>query len=160
VRPDLDKVGAILTRARQAAIDYYELTGKPLGITGEIGEYFTAHILGLQLAAAREPGFDAIDDSGRKIQIKARAVADPARPGSGRVGKIQLDHPWECVMLILMNKRFEPQVIFEALRSALEDALTRPGSRACNQRGQLAISTFISIGCQVWHTGPDRPKRP
>jgi len=36
---NLNEVGAILERARQAAIDYYQLPGKPLGITGEYGEY-------------------------------------------------------------------------------------------------------------------------
>ncbi|TPW28116.1 DUF6998 domain-containing protein [Pararhizobium mangrovi] len=71
---DLDKAGEILERARQAAIDYYALKGKPLGITGEIGEYVTARLLGLQLVDAREPGYDAVDSAGRKIQIKARSV--------------------------------------------------------------------------------------
>src|SRR3546814_9951204 len=68
---DVEKAGEILERARQAAIEYYELTGKPLGITGEVGEYLAAKILGLQLADARAPGYDATDDRGRRIQIKA-----------------------------------------------------------------------------------------
>ncbi|UEM04729.1 hypothetical protein JL101_004620 [Skermanella rosea] len=69
---DIEKAGEILERAKQAAVEYYALTGKPLGITGEMGEYLAAKILGLQLAEARAPGYDAIDDDGRRIQIKAR----------------------------------------------------------------------------------------
>ena len=62
---DLEQAGQILERARKAAIDYYELTGKPLGITGEFGEYVSAKVLGLELADARSPGYDAIDDDGQ-----------------------------------------------------------------------------------------------
>lgn len=147
---DLDKAGEILERARQAAIDYYGLTGKPLGITGEIGEYLTARLLGLQLVDAREPGYDAIDDAGRKIQIKARSIPDAKRRTGQRLGSIRLEHPWDCVMLILMNETFEPQAIFEADRSSLEQVLTRPGSRARNERGALAVGAFIAIGHEVW----------
>lgn len=43
----------MLERARAAAIDYYKLTGKLLGVTGEIGEYEAARLLDLKLAAAR-----------------------------------------------------------------------------------------------------------
>ncbi len=35
-------------------------------------------------------------------------------------------------------------------RPAIEAALTRPGSKARNERGSLAITKFISIGRQVW----------
>lgn len=47
-----------------------------------------------------------------------------------------------------MNETFEPQAIFEAGRSALEQALR--GSRARNERGALAVGAFIAIGRVVW----------
>ncbi len=53
----LGEIGEILERAKQAAIDYYRLTGKPLGVTGEVGEYKAARLLGLA---------DAIDQAGRR----------------------------------------------------------------------------------------------
>ena len=40
--------------AKQAAILYREITGKPLGITGEVGEVACAHLLGLDLSPARQ----------------------------------------------------------------------------------------------------------
>ena len=40
------KLHAILKCAKQAAIAYYDLTGKPLGITGEIGEYESSPRIG------------------------------------------------------------------------------------------------------------------
>jgi hypothetical protein len=35
----LDDIAEVISRARLVAMEYYRLTGKPLGITGEIGEY-------------------------------------------------------------------------------------------------------------------------
>ena len=46
----------ILEKAKEAAVEYYRLTGKPLGITGEIGEYWAAKHLNLKLAPARQDG--------------------------------------------------------------------------------------------------------
>lgn len=34
----LERMGEILGRARRSSVDYYRLTGKALGITGEVGE--------------------------------------------------------------------------------------------------------------------------
>jgi hypothetical protein len=156
---DLDKAGEILERARKAAIDYYELTGKPLGITGEFGEYVAARILGLELADARFPGYDAVDDDGRKIQIKARSIPSTKKLGGQRLGSIRLDHDWDCVMLILLDERFEPQAIYEADRAPLEEALAKPGSRARNERGALAVTKFIALGCKVWPDSSDLNKK-
>lgn len=147
---DLEKAGEILDRARQAAIAYYELTGKPLGITGEIGEYLAAKILGLQLADARSPGYDATDDQGRRIQIKARCIPCDKKLNGQRLGSIRLKHQWDCVMLVLLDERFDPLAIFETDRASLEAALMKPGSKARNERGALSVSKFKSIGAQIW----------
>lgn len=53
-------------------------------------------------------------------------------------------------MLILFDERFEPQAIYEARRVPLEAALTKPGSKARNERGALAITKFIALGRKVW----------
>ena len=147
---DIAKAGDIIERARQAAIDYYALTGKPLGITGEVGEYLTAKLLGLELAEARAPGYDAIDRAGRRIQIKARSLPKGTRLTGQRLGSIRLGHEWDCVMFILLNENFEPQAIYETARTPLEAALTKPGSKARNERGALAISKVINLGRKIW----------
>lgn len=147
---EMQAVEAILEKARQAAIEYYDLTGKPLGITGEMGEYLAAKHLDLELADAREPGYDAINKDGRKIQIKARCIPENKRIVGQRVGGIKLDHEWDSVMLVLMNERFEPLWIYEADRAPIEAAILKPGSKSRNERGALAITKFKSIGRQVW----------
>jgi Family of unknown function (DUF6998) len=138
-----------LDRARAVAIDYYRLTGRPLGITGEIGEYEGARLLGLTLATAREPGFDAIDTAGCRYQIKARRVGEDSRK-SQRIGSIKLAYPWERVLLVLLNVEFRATEIWQAERQAIEAALSAPGSIARNERGALAVSKFKSIGRKVW----------
>ncbi len=42
------------------AAEYYRLTSKPLGVTGEVAEYVAAELLGLALAPARTAGYDAV----------------------------------------------------------------------------------------------------
>jgi hypothetical protein len=51
----LKEIAPILERAKQVAIDYYQATDKPLGVTGEVGEYEVARLLGLELASVRVP---------------------------------------------------------------------------------------------------------
>jgi len=148
--PKLKEIAPILEVAQQAAIDYFRLTGKPLGITGEIGEYLAAKHLGLELADARMPGYDAIAPDGSLIQVKSRAIPEAKKLGGQRLGSIRLDQEWDTVVLVLMNEVFEPRAMYEANRDAITEALTAPGSKARNERGALAVSKFISIGRKVW----------
>ena len=140
----------ILARAKQAAVDYYRLTGKPLGITGEVGEYEAARLLGLTLIAARVPGYDATDDAGLRYQIKSRAVPDPGRADSQRLGSIKRAQKWDAVLMVLMNRELETQEIWRAERKAVLKALAAPGSKARNERGALSVSKFRQIGTRVW----------
>lgn len=146
VRPP-DDVREVLARAKQAAVDYYRLTGKPLGITGEVGEYEAARLLGLTLLAARVPGHDATDAAGLCYQIKSRAVPDPKRAS---IGSIKPDQEWDAVLLVLMNPALETQEIWKAERNAVVAALAAPGSKARNKRGALSVSKFKQIGTRVW----------
>lgn len=151
--PTLEQVGRVLDRAREAAIAYYRLTGKPLGITGEVGEYEAARLLGLTLADAREPGYDAVDGDGRKFQIKARALSPSGRRRSQQVGSIRLAHDWDTVLLVLMDETFQTLEIWAADRPEVTEAIQEPGSKARNERGALAVSKFKRIGRRVWPRG-------
>jgi len=145
----LKTIQDVMVAATTVAKRYRQLTGKPLGITGEIGEVIGADLLGLDLADARQAGYDAIGEDGRRVQIKARCILPSSKPGQ-RVGSIRLDHEWDTVALILMNEDFEPLSIYEATRPAIEAALKAPGSKARNERGSLAVSKFKAIADQVW----------
>lgn len=59
-RESARRVRAILAQVRPLAAKYYRLTGKPLGVTGEIAEFVAAETLGLELAPPRTAGYDAL----------------------------------------------------------------------------------------------------
>jgi hypothetical protein len=81
----------VLQQAKRLAQEYRALTGKPLGITGEVAEYEAADKLGLELTAARQAGYDAIehrpDGTVRHLQIKGRCMLPGCKPGQ-RLGRI------------------------------------------------------------------------
>lgn len=59
------RIMEILRDAKKLAQEYRTLTGKPLGITGEVAEYEAARILGVELTPARQAGYDAIEQRKR-----------------------------------------------------------------------------------------------
>ncbi|OEC63831.1 hypothetical protein A7D21_28535 [Pseudomonas sp. AP19] len=147
-----DDVYEILREAKTLARRYYHLTGKPLGVTGEVAEYEASRILGLVLEQARTAGFDAIetrDGVELKIQIKGRYFPNPRMRG-GRLGSIDLKQPFDTVMLVLLDGDYNAFQIFEAKRPDVEALLTRPGSKSRNERGSLGISQFKAISILRW----------
>lgn len=147
---DAQRVLAILSQAKDLARDYYALTGRPLGVTGEVAEYEATRLLGLKLAAVRTAGYDAVRPSdGRRFQIKGRCLAPKAKPGQ-RIGKIDVTKEFDAVLLVLMDRAFNAFAIYEADRDAVIAALAAPGSRSRNERGALGVAKFKQISRCVW----------
>jgi hypothetical protein len=142
----------LLAEVKRLAKEYRELTGRPLGVTGEIAEYEAARLLSVELSPARQAGYDAVRESRsgiQRLQIKGRCVLPDSNPGL-RLGGIKLEKEWDAVVLVLLDEGFEATAIYEANRPAVEAALLAPGSKARNQRGALAVSKFKAIGRKVW----------
>lgn len=146
---DLAAIGRLIDQVKVIAKEYRILTGRPLGITGEVAEYEAAKLLSLDLSGVRQAGYDATRADGTRIQIKGRVLFETSKPGQ-RIGRIRLDHEWDSVMLVILNQDFMPLKIYEAPRAKVEGALTTPGSRSRNERGSLAVSKFKSIAELVW----------
>lgn len=149
---DNDYVNQLIEEARIVAKQYYETTGRPLGVTGEIAEHETCRLLGLDRAPVRQSGYDAVrrvDGREEFIQIKSRAMADNPNPGQ-RLGSINLEKEWDVVLLALLGHDFQVREIHEAKRPKIEKELRRPGSKARNERGSLTVNKFVSIGRMVW----------
>lgn len=151
---DSDRVELIelLKQAKRLATRYQQLTGKPLGITGEIAECEAAAILGLDLHAARTAGYDATEireGESVQIQIKGRVIAN-LKKVVGRVGSIDLRQPFDVVQLVLLDADLNAFAIYEAERPAIEELLTRPGSKARNERGSVGIPQFKAIARLRW----------
>lgn len=157
--PGTRRIKEIIAAVKPLAAEYYRLTGKPLGVTGEIAEYVAAELLGLELAAARTLGYDAIRheaDGPVRIQIKGRAFGDGASR-SQRLGKIKVDAPCDTVMLVLLdNASLEPREIWEASFKAVAERLVVPGSKA-RERGALGMAEFIRMARRIWPEQTGRP---
>jgi hypothetical protein len=148
----LSEIEPLIKEAKVLAKKYRNLTGKPLGITGEVAEFAAAKIFDLELSAARQSGYDAIrhrEGKDIKIQIKGRYIPGKVKPGQ-KLGSIKLDKDWDIVMLVLLDEDFEVLSVYEAERPAIEKAILAPDSKARNERGALSISKFKSIGRLVW----------
>lgn len=156
----MSRISTILNSVRNLAIRYYKETGKPLGVTGEMAEFEAATILGLQLCSARQEGYDALRTVGtpRRIQIKGRRLLESSKPGH-TLGKIRIEKDWDSVMLVLLDESYRAIEIHEALKPAIIAALQKPGSRARNERGALAVSKFKSIGTCIWRRENKRARR-
>lgn len=142
----------ILAQAKILAQRYGVLTGKPLGITGEVAEFEAARLLNLTLTEARQVGYDAIrleDGVPHRLEIKGRCILPGAKLGQ-RVGRIDVNQEFDGVLLVLMDENYDATAIYEADRAAIVKALTAPGSRSRNERGALGVSKFKSIGRRIW----------
>jgi len=83
-----DRIMELLRETKKLAQEYRTLTGKPLGITGEVAEYEAARLLGLELTPARQARYDAVEQVNgqtRRLQIKGRCLLPSckARPARG-----------------------------------------------------------------------------
>lgn len=142
----------ILAAVKLLAAEYYELTGKPLGVTGEVAEYVAAQTLGLELAPPRTPGYDAIrrtPDGPRRVQIKGRAYGADAKPGQ-RLGRIKQGAACDSVLVVLLdNRTLEPREMWEADYAEVAKRLAVPGSKA-RGRGALGVAEFKRLARKVW----------
>ena len=142
----------ILRKAKRLAQQYRALTGKPLGITGEVAEYEAARILRVKLTPARNTGFDATErknGSIRRLQIKSRCLLKNSKPGQ-RLGRIDIEKDFDAVLMILLDENFDATEIYEAEREAVIKAIKEPGSKSRNERWALGVNKFKAIGRVRW----------
>lgn len=147
-----EEVFEILGAAKRLAKRYRTLTGKPLGIAGEVAEFEAARLLGVELVEARQAGYDATrleNGALHRLQIKGRCVPSGASK-SQRLGGIDIRKEFDGVLVVLMDEHLNATAIYEADRAPVIAAITKPGSKARNERGALPVSKFISIGRKVW----------
>ncbi|MDP1753413.1 MAG: hypothetical protein Q8L22_28515 [Reyranella sp.] len=151
-KADTKRVREILRDVKRLAAEYYQLTGKPLGVTGEVAEYNAANLLKLELAPPRTAGYDAIrrtKEGIQRIQIKGRAYGNLATPNQ-RMGAIEKGAACDSVLLVLMdNKTLDPREIWEAPMAAVDQRLLKPGSKA-RDRGALGVPEFKRLAKRVW----------
>lgn len=99
----------ILSEAKWLAQEYRALTGKPLGVTGEVAEYEAALHLDLELSPARQAGYDAVRRrDGARLQIKGRCVPTASSLGQ-RVSRIDINKEFYGVLLVILDEKIRHQ---------------------------------------------------
>lgn len=146
MRSNEKRVEEILATVKGLATEYYRLTGKPLGVTGEVAEYVVAKELNLELAPPRTAGYDAtrrrLDGSLECIQIKGRAFTGG---NSQKIGKFNISAKCDTAILVLLDiETLEPHEIWEAPFSNVLGRLAVAGSKA-RARGVLSVSEFKGL---------------
>jgi hypothetical protein len=155
------RIMQVLRHAKRLAKEYRALTGKPLGIAGEVAEFEAARLLGLELSPARQAGFDATEGTGRsfrRLEIKGRCLLPGCKP-SQRVGSIKIAKNFDAVLLVLMDEYFDALAIHDADRRAVITALAKPGSKARNKRGTMSVAQFKAISTRRWVRPLRKPPR-
>lgn len=145
------RIFEILPDIKRLAQEYKLLTGRPLGVTGEVAEIEVTHLLGLTLADVRQPGFDAYEYIGtRKVryQIKGRCSGDGASK-SQRLSRLRVETEWDALLVAQLDSALQVQSIYEVSRDRIERALTSSNSKAL-ARGALSLSVAKRLGFLRW----------
>ena len=141
-------VDTLMAQTRQLAALYRQTTGQVLPVSAELGRYDAARLLRLTSHSASVPGIDYIGGEGKyhcmKVQVKARVIFNEQSTGS-RIGQLNMDMPWEVVVLVLYNPSYEPFAIYGVDKEAIVKALA-----AKQQRGAMSLAKFKAISQLIW----------
>lgn len=147
---NIEAIGKILSNAIELAIEYRKQTGKPLGITSEVGEYEAALKLNCTLQAARTPGHDLIDCKKRKVQVKTRVIVNKKTQKVPTIQQNTPDKPWDYVVLVLLDENYKLENIYKAEEHDLEELFSKPRPNGSSRNRGLSVRKFISISEKVW----------
>lgn len=122
LRQAMDRLRAA-ERARRTAIEDLIALGAVRShvLVGDLGEQMAARYYGVELAPAFTPGYDLVDQEGRRVQVKTLR-ATPTRPRT-IIGEIR--QPCDVVLAIRLDFDYTP---VEALEIPIAIAEARIGT--------------------------------
>lgn len=122
------------------ALAYEKITGRKLGITGEVAEVMACDKLELKLMAdPLSAGYDAVDEKGKKYQIKSKRITKNNR---GRVGTFS-KHRFDFLILILLDKNYKVIGIWKADYKKIEPLINK------QKRRNPVIRDIIKIANEI-----------
>lgn len=124
--------------AAKAAINYERLTGRKLGITGEVAEVLVCKKLGLKLLEdPLSAGYDAVDRKNKKYQIKSKR----SNRFYGRIGRFS-EHKFDFCILVLLDEKYEIEEIYKLPFKIVESIIILHKRRSPPVRS-LRIKKFL-----------------
>ncbi len=113
----------ITRKVIRTAIEYENITGRKLGVTGEIGEILVCKELALKiLSNPIAAGFDAVDNKGKKFQIKTRR-GNTNSPGA-RIGTFS-SHSFNYAILAILDDKYNIAELYKITYKKLEPIIQR-----------------------------------
>ena len=135
-----DKLLRAVKQSIKTALDYEKITGRKLGITGEMGEVLVCHKLGLNLLADDiATGFDATDDKNKTYQIKTRR----ARNGRGRLGSFS-EHKYDYAILVELDYKYSIIEIWKVNYKTINPIVE------ANRRRNPSLNQFKSVAKRIY----------
>lgn len=132
----------LMEALRQLAQEWKRRFKRRLGVTPELAEFYACQKLDLTRMPPENRGFDAIDRSGRRYQIKGRSPdrGDTVNP-QGRIGRF-VNFDFDYALLVIIDSDLQCREIWRASAENLraEQAKVR------NERAGIHVSTFQEIG--------------
>ncbi|MBA7690434.1 hypothetical protein ES703_98960 [subsurface metagenome] len=132
----------LIERIIPLAKEYRRRFGKSLGITSEVGEYKAAKLLKLKRAPGNiQRGFDAIDEKGRRVQIKSR-VSHRSQERTGLFNNFDFDY----ALLVLMSEDYEVTEIYKAQCKRIKEQIQNQSYK----RPSLSVGKFKQLAKRVY----------
>lgn len=127
---------------RQLAQEWKRRFRRRLGMTPELAEFYACQKLDLTRMPPENRGFDAIDQSGRRYQIKGRAPdrGDTVNP-NGTVGRF-VNFDFDYALLVILGGDLRCREIWRATVENLEVEQ----AKVRNERVGIRVSTFQELG--------------
>lgn len=138
----LPAIERIVKKFIPLAIKYEKVSGKPLGITAEVGEVIAARKLRLVLEPPRTPGYDA-SKNGYHYQIKTRRVNElNARAKVKKLGSFS-NHRFHYAVLVILDKRYQLIAIYQTSFSRVRSVIQQVNRRNPSIRQFIRVSKKI-----------------
>jgi hypothetical protein len=156
-----EAIAKLVKKIKQAigiALEYETATyGKrKLGITGEVGEILTCHLLKLRLTLdSRSEGFDAIDKNGNLVQIKTRRRETEGLPRDiGRISRFS-DHRFDYALLSLLDHEYKLCEIWRADYKDLKSVINKEQ----NERRGPTLRSFKKVGKKIFDKSESKSRK-
>lgn len=151
-----DGMERMMEAVRALGAAYRQRTGRPLGVSGELGEHLAARHLGLTLLAAREAGADASRElpggQTQQVLIRTRTLSMAALEGR-RIGALPESEVATHLVLVLLD---EESLRLEAIWQAPYQVVFAQQLTRGNSRGMHLTRFFTLPGAErLWPTADD-----
>jgi len=115
-----------------------ELTGRPFSpdghLVGSFGEVVAADLLGLTLMPPSNDGYDAVDERGRRVEIKATTRASIGLSASGTRAR--------RLVVVVINADGDTEIAYDGPAAPAWDAAGKPQK---NGQRRVSVSTLRAL---------------